>query len=100
MKVLVIGSGGREHALCYAFKRSTLVTHLYCANGNAGIAAQAECVPILPDDVGSLLSFAAENSVDLTFVGGEVPLSLGIVDAFEAHGLKIIGPKREAAMLE
>lgn len=100
MKVLVIGSGGREHALCHAFRRSPLVTQLFCADGNAGLAMDAECVPIRTDDVSSLLTFALQNSVDLTFVGGEIPLSLGIVDAFEARGLKIIGPRREAAMLE
>ncbi|MEP6944644.1 MAG: phosphoribosylamine--glycine ligase [Acidobacteriota bacterium] len=100
MKVLVIGSGGREHALCYSFKHDPRVTQLYCASGNAGIAGIAECVPIRPDDISSLADFAAMNAIDLTFVGGEIPLALGIVDLFESRGLKIIGPCREASMLE
>jgi len=100
MKVLVIGSGGREHALCWAFKKSPRVTELYCANGNAGIAEIAECIPIRPEDTRSLVAFAESNAVDLTFVGGESALALGIVDEFEVRGLKIIGPKREAARLE
>lgn len=100
MKILVIGSGGREHALCAAFRRSPRVTKLYCASGNAGIAAVAECVGIAPDDVNSLADFAAANGVDLTFVGGETPLALGIVDEFNGRGLRIIGPLKAAAELE
>ncbi len=100
MKILVIGSGGREHAICRSFSKSPKVTKLFCANGNAGIAAVAECVPIRPDDVAGLVNFASQNAIDLTFVGGETSLALGIVDEFEAHGLKIIGPSREAAKLE
>jgi phosphoribosylamine--glycine ligase len=100
MKVLVVGSGGREHAICYAFKRSPKVTHLFCANGNAGIASIAECVPIRPDDVQALADFAATQQIDLTFVGGETALALGIVDEFGRRGLRIIGPIREAAELE
>ncbi|MFL6373920.1 MAG: phosphoribosylamine--glycine ligase [Pyrinomonadaceae bacterium] len=100
MKVLVIGSGGREHALCWAFKRSPKVSHVYCAPGNAGIAEIAECVAIAAEDISSLASFAVSNSLDLTFVGGEVPLSLGIVDEFESRGLAIIGPRKAAAQLE
>jgi phosphoribosylamine--glycine ligase len=100
MKVLVVGSGGREHALCYAFSKSRRVEQLYCANGNAGIAAIAECVPIRPDDIRALANFASSSAIDLTFVGGETPLALGIVDEFKKHGLMIIGPDREAAQLE
>ena len=100
MKVLVVGSGGREHAICYAFSKSSRVTKLYCANGNAGIASVAECVSIRPDDVRALTDFAAANSIDLTFVGGETSLALGIVDEFTNRGLRIIGPTREAAQLE
>jgi len=100
MKVLVVGSGGREHALCYAFSKSRRVEKLLCANGNAGIASIAECVPIRPDDIASLANFASSAGIDLTFVGGETSLALGIVDDFEKRGLTIIGPNREAAQLE
>lgn len=100
MKILVIGSGGREHALCWAFRRSQRVENLYCANGNAGIAQIAECVPINPDQIEKLAGFAAENVIDLTFVGGETPLALGVVDEFENRGLRVVGPNRLAAQLE
>lgn len=100
MKILVIGSGGREHAICSAFAKSSRVERVYCANGNAGIAAIAECVPVKPDDIAGSVRFAADAAIDLTFVGGETPLALGIVDEFQAHGLKIIGPTRAAAQLE
>ncbi|MBK9215729.1 MAG: phosphoribosylamine--glycine ligase [Chloracidobacterium sp.] len=100
MNVLVIGSGGREHAICAAFRRSPRVEKLFCANGNAGIAAIAECVPIRHDEAARLVQFASENSVDMTFVGGETPLALGVVDEFEKRGLRIIGPRRDAARLE
>ena len=100
MRVLVIGSGGREHAICRAFSKSNKITKLYCANGNAGIARVAECVNIKPDDIGGLKAFAAERSIDLTFVGGETTLALGIVDEFEKSGLRIIGPTAAAARLE
>jgi len=100
MNVLVIGSGGREHAICDAFRRSPKVTRLFCANGNAGIASIAECVAIRPDDVMALADFAQSQLVGLTFVGGEVPLALGVVDEFMQRGLPIIGPTREAAQLE
>ncbi|MBX7055801.1 MAG: phosphoribosylamine--glycine ligase [Pyrinomonadaceae bacterium] len=100
MKVLVIGSGGREHAICVAFSKSSRISKLYCANGNAGIARVAECVSLKPDDIGGLRAFAAEHSIDLTFVGGETPLALGIVDEFEKQGLRIIGPTAAAARLE
>jgi phosphoribosylamine--glycine ligase len=100
MKVLVIGSGGREHAICQAFSKSARVSELFCANGNAGIAAMATCVPIKPDEIAALAEFAKANAIDLTFVGGETPLALGIVDEFESRGLTIVGPCREAAQLE
>lgn len=100
MNVLVIGSGGREHAICYAFSKSDRVSKLYCAPGNAGIAEIAECVPIKAEDITSLTEFAVSNSIDLTFVGGETPLALGVVDEFEKRGLKIIGASRSAARLE
>jgi phosphoribosylamine--glycine ligase len=100
MKVLVIGSGGREHAICYAFRPSPRVERVYCASGNAGIASIAECVNIRPDDVLALADFAASQKMDLTFVGGETALALGIVDEFVRRGLTIVGPIREAATLE
>ncbi len=100
MKVLVIGSGGREHAVCYAFARSGRVSKIYCANGNAGIGELAELVTIKPTEIEALADFAAEHLIDLTFVGGETPLALGIVDEFEQRGLKIIGASKAAARLE
>lgn len=100
MKILVVGSGGREHALCLAFRQSAKKPAIFCAGGNAGIAEIAECVPIKPDDIASLANFAVEKKIDLTFVGGETSLALGIVDEFERHNLKIIGASRAAARLE
>lgn len=100
MKVLVVGSGGREHAICDAFSRSTRVSGLYCANGNAGIASIAECVPIKPEEIEHLADFATENSIDLTFIGGETALAMGVADEFERRGLKVIGVSQAAARLE
>jgi len=100
MKVLVVGSGGREHAVCYAFSKSPKVSKLYCADGNAGIASVAECVAIRPDDVQALAEFAVKQQIGLTFVGGEISLALGIADEFTSRGLRIVGPTREAAELE
>ena len=100
MNVLVIGSGGREHAICHSFRKDGRVTRLFCANGNAGIAQIAECVPIIPDDIQALADFATANTIGLTFVGGETSLALGVVDEFERRGLKIIGPNKEASQLE
>jgi phosphoribosylamine---glycine ligase len=100
MKILVIGSGGREHALCYAFKKSKKVERIFCANGNAGIGEIAALVNIKPDEINKLADFAEQNSIDLTFVGGETSLALGVVDEFEKRGLKIIGVSQKAAQLE
>ncbi|MFA5832399.1 MAG: phosphoribosylamine--glycine ligase [Bacteroidota bacterium] len=100
MKVLVIGSGGREHAIVWRLKQSSKVTKIFCAPGNAGIAADAECVSIKADDLASLLQFASNNTIDLTIVGSEVPLVKGIVDHFEGKGLKIFGPSKAAAQVE
>ncbi|MCC6451740.1 MAG: phosphoribosylamine--glycine ligase [Acidobacteria bacterium] len=100
MNVLVVGSGGREHAICSAFRRSPKVEGLFCAPGNAGIAAIATCVNIAADDVRSLADFAAANNIGITFVGGETSLALGIVDEFESRGLRIIGPRANGAQLE
>ncbi len=100
MNILVIGSGGREHAICHAFANSSRLMKLYCAEGNGGIEGLAELVNIKPDQIEELANFALSNRIDLTFVGGEVPLALGIVDEFESRGLKIIGPSKAAARLE
>lgn len=100
MKILVVGSGGREHALCLTFAKSQKVTKIYCADGNAGIAELAECVEIKPNEVEKLVEFAVENSIDLTFVGGETALALGIADEFEKRNLKVIGADKNAARLE
>jgi phosphoribosylamine--glycine ligase len=100
MNILVVGSGGREHAICDTFARSERVSRLFCANGNAGIASIAVCVPIRPEEVERLADFAKENSIDLTFVGGESALALGIVDHFETRGMKILGPSKASARLE
>ncbi|MGA1822400.1 MAG: phosphoribosylamine--glycine ligase [Thermoplasmatota archaeon] len=100
MKVLVIGGGGREHTLAWKLKRSRFVKRVYCAPGNAGIDSVATCVPIKADDIDGLLDFSKENDIDLTVVGPEAPLAMGIVDRFEEQGLKIFGPSRSAARLE
>ncbi len=100
MKILVIGGGGREHALVWKIAQSPLVTKLYCAPGNPGTAALAENLPIAVDQLDELLAFAYENKIDLTVVGPEQPLSLGIVDLFESHGLKVFGPSQKAAFIE
>src|SRR5690242_13253576 len=100
MKVLVIGSGGREHALAWKIGRSPRVSRVYCAPGNAGIAPVADLVPIAADDIAALLRFAIDESIDLTVVGPEVPLTLGIVDEFQKHALRIFGPNQAAAQLE
>jgi phosphoribosylamine--glycine ligase len=101
MKILVIGSGGREHALLWALQNSAgRELRLFCAPGNAGIAELAECLPISATDVSSLARFAEETRIDLTIVGSEAPLALGIVDEFERRGLTIAGATRTAARLE
>jgi len=100
MNVLVIGAGGREHALCWKIKQSPKVKRLYCAPGNGGIAGIAECVDIKVDDVELLLQFALRKQIDLTIVGPELSLVSGIVDAFVQKGLKIFGPSKAAAQLE
>ncbi|MGD9627845.1 MAG: phosphoribosylamine--glycine ligase [Pyrinomonadaceae bacterium] len=100
MNILVIGSGGREHAICDAFSRCRAVEKIYCANGNAGIESVAVCVPIRPEEIEKLADFAHTSDIDLTFVGGETSLAMGIVDSFETRGLRIIGASREAARLE
>ena len=100
MKVLILGSGGREHALAWAVKRSEKVTEIVCAPGNDGIAEIARCVPADLKDIESLVRVALGEQPGLIIVGPELPLSLGIVDALQAHGLRVFGPTRAAAMLE
>lgn len=100
MKVLVVGSGGREHAMVWKLAQSPRVTKLYCAPGNGGIAAQATCVPIPADDVAGLKTFVQTEGIDLTVVGPEAPLAAGIVDEFRKAKLKIFGPTRAAAQVE
>ncbi len=100
MKVLVIGSGGREHALCWKIAQSPLVDKVYCAPGNGGMHREATCVEIPAHDIPALLAFAGEQAIDLTVVGPEAPLVDGIVDAFEGQGLSIFGPSQAAARLE
>ena len=100
MKVLVIGSGGREHALVWKISQSPRVSKIYCAPGSAGIGELAEIVPIGADQIEKLADFAEREKTDLTVVGPELPLTLGIVDLFESRGLRIFGPNKSAAQLE
>jgi phosphoribosylamine---glycine ligase len=100
MKVLVVGGGGREHALVWKIAQSPKVSKVFCAPGNAGISQQATLVPVKADDLEGLLGFALKENVDLTVVGPEDPLTQGIVDLFESKGLRIFGPNRKAAEIE
>lgn len=100
MKLLVVGKGGREHAIADALARSPLCTELYAAPGNPGMKEIAKLVSIADDDLEGLKNFAKENEIDLTVVGPEVPLSMGIADLFEENGLKVFGPRQKAAQVE
>jgi phosphoribosylamine--glycine ligase len=100
MKVLVVGGGGREHALVWKIAQSSKVSKVYCAPGNAGISGQAALVPIKANDLDALLEFALREKIDLTVVGPEEPLTRGIVDLFESKGLCIFGPNLKAAEIE
>src|SRR5579863_4027939 len=100
MKILVIGGGGREHALVWKLKQGAGVEQVWCAPGNGGISAEAECVTIEAGDVAGLVAFAERNKPDLTVVGPELPLVNGISDAFAARGWKMVGPSQKAAQLE
>jgi phosphoribosylamine--glycine ligase len=100
MRVLVVGSGGREHALCWKLRQSPLLTELYCAPGNPGIAEVADLVPIAPDEIQKLADFAQEMTIDLTVVGPELPLTLGLADELDERGLAVFGPRQGAAELE
>ena len=100
MKILVVGGGGREHAICWKLSNEKDVEKIYCAPGNPGIAKVAECVNIADSDLEALVNFAQEKELDLTVVGPEVPLVMGITDVFEAEGLKVFGPNKKCAQLE
>ena len=100
MKVLIVGSGGREHAIAWKVAQSPKVEKIYCAPGNAGIGEIAECVPIGAMEFDKLVAFAKEKEIDLTVIGMDDPLVGGVVDAFEAEGLRVFGPRKNAAILE
>ena len=100
MKVLIVGSGGREHAIAWAVQKSPKVDKIYCAPGNAGISEYAECVNIGAMEFDALAAFAKEHEIDLTIVGMDDPLVGGSVDVFEAEGLRVFGPRKNAAILE
>ena len=100
MKVLIVGSGGREHAIATSVAKSSRVDKIYCAPGNAGIGQIAECVPIGAMEFDKLVAFAKENQIDLTIIGMDDPLVGGVVDAFEAEGLRVFGPNKAAEILE
>lgn len=100
MNILVVGSGGREHAIVWKLSKSDKVEKIYCAPGNAGIAELAECIDIKATDINKLTEWAKSNPVDLTIVGMDDPLMLGIVDSFEKEGLKVFGPRQNAAIIE
>ena len=100
MNVLVVGAGGREHALCWAISKSPKCGKLYCAPGNAGIAVVADLIDIDVEDVPALVAFACDNQIDLVVVGPEAPLVLGLVNDLTAAGINAFGPTREAAILE
>jgi len=100
MKILVIGGGGREHAIVWKLRQSPLVEQVWCAPGNGGISEEAECIPVNAGNVADLVSLAERLRPDLTVVGPEVPLVAGIADEFAKRGMKIIGPDRAAAQLE
>src|SRR5215469_9845637 len=100
MRVLIVGSGGREHALAWAIAASPLVDRLFCAPGNGGIAEEAECVPIGAGDIAGLVSFSRRERIEFVVVGPEAPLTLGLVDALESEGIAAFGPSAAAAKLE
>ena len=100
MKVLVIGGGGREHAIIYKLTQSKKIDKIYCAPGNAGISELAECVNIGATDIDALVKFAVDNKINFTVVGMDDPLVAGVVDAFEEKGLRIFGPRKNAAIIE
>src|SRR5215207_7517047 len=100
MKLLLVGNGGREHAIAWKLLKDDPSLELICASGNAGIAELGQCIPVKPDDIRGLLAFAERAEIDLTVVGPEAPLAAGIVDAFREQGQAIFGPTRAAAQIE
>ncbi|WP_101773287.1 phosphoribosylamine--glycine ligase [Peptostreptococcus faecalis] len=100
MKILVIGGGGREHAICWKLNKEKNVEKVFCAPGNAGIESVAQCVDIKDNEIEKLADFAQENNIDLTIVGPEVPLVMGVTDVFEKRGLRVFGPNKECSRLE
>ena len=100
MKVLVVGSGGREHAICWALKKSPKVTELYCAPGNGGIGEIAQCVDVKATDIPGMVAWAKENSIDFVMIAPDDPLAMGMVDALEAEGIRAFGPRKNAAIIE
>ena len=100
MKVLVVGSGGREHAICWSLKKSPKVTELYCAPGNGGIAEVAACVDVKATDIDGMVAWAKENAMDFVMVAPDDPLAMGMVDAMEAAGIRAFGPRANAAIIE
>ena len=100
LKVLVVGSGGREHAICWALKKSPKVTELYCAPGNGGIGEIARCVDVKATDIPGMVAWAKEHSIDFVMVAPDDPLAMGMVDALEAEGIRAFGPRKNAAIIE
>src|SRR5216683_18170 len=100
MRILVIGGGGREHALCWAIAASPLCTKLYCAPGNAGIAQMATCIDVAIDDLPGIVALAAREKIDFVVVGPEGPLVAGLADRLSEAGIKVFGPSAQAAQLE
>jgi phosphoribosylamine---glycine ligase len=100
MRILVVGSGGREHALVWAIAASPIVDKIYCAPGNAGIAQHAECVPIAAEDLDGIVRWAKTERIDFVVIGPEAPLVAGLVDRLESAGVKSFGPTAAAAALE
>ena len=100
MRVLVVGGGGREHAICWKLAQSSKISKLYCAPGNAGIADVAECVPVGAEDIDGICAWASDNNIDLAVIGPEVPLAMGIVDRLNEAGVKTFGPNAKCAQLE
>ncbi len=100
MKILIVGSGGREHAIAWKVAQSSRVSKIYCAPGNAGIADVAECVPVKAEDIEGIVKFSKENGIDMAVIGPEVPLSMGITDALQAEGISVFGPDKNCAQLE
>lgn len=100
MRVLVVGGGGREHAICWKLAQSSKISKLYCAPGNAGITDVAECVPVGAEDIDGICAWASDNNIDLAVIGPEVPLAMGIVDRLNEAGVKTFGPNAKCAQLE